>query len=49
MHIFTTTKQSWVKSPENATVFEVFYDYEKIWSKENNVHRKYLLANIIDI
>tara|TARA_R110002167_G_scaffold353433_1_gene566729 strand:- start:423 stop:611 length:189 start_codon:yes stop_codon:yes gene_type:complete len=49
VHIFTTTKQPWVKSPENATVFEVFYDYVKTWSKENKAHRKHLLANILDI
>jgi hypothetical protein len=49
VHIFTTTKQSWITLPKNAAVFEVFYDYEKTWSKENNNRRKYLLANVIKV
>jgi hypothetical protein len=49
VHIFTTTKQSWITLPKNAAVFEVFYDYEKTWSKENNNRRKHLLANVIEV
>ena len=48
VHIFTTNKQPWVKIPEHAPIFEEFYDYEKIWTKENNDLRKSMLAKVVE-
>lgn len=43
VHIFAASKQSWVSLPENAKVYEVFYEFEKIWSVKDNQHRLRLL------
>ena len=34
VHIFTSTKQDWVKLPEDARVFAEFYDVREVWSAE---------------
>ncbi|MBV1911555.1 MAG: GFA family protein [Kangiellaceae bacterium] len=47
VHIYTSTKQPWVILPENAAVFEAFYNWDKIWSKKSNDHRKLLLAKAV--
>ena len=49
VHIFTETKQPWVVLPENDLAVDVFYDYEKVWSKKNFKRRKELLALVKDI
>ena len=43
VHIFTTTKQPWVRLPEDSHVVDIFYDYETTWSPENLNKRKVLL------
>lgn len=49
VHIFTTTKQPWFKISENTPVFDEFYDYEKMWTRENNDIRKSMLAKVVEI
>lgn len=49
VHIFTSTKQEWVNLPENAAVFEKFYEFEKMWTHENNEVRKAMLAKVVEI
>ena len=44
-HICTISKQPWVNLPPNVLVYEKFYDFEKVWTSENNEFRKSLLAN----
>lgn len=34
VHIFTSTKQNWVKLPEGALAFREFYDPASVWSDE---------------
>lgn len=38
-HIYTISKQLWVHLPPNALTYEKFYDFEKIWTRENNEFR----------
>jgi len=49
VHIFTETKQPWVVLPENDLAVDVFYDYEKVWSKKNFERREELLALVNEI
>lgn len=44
VHIFTATKQPWVILPADTLAVEEFYDYEKVWTVENQQLRKSLLA-----
>ena len=37
VHIFTSTKQSWVQLPGDAHVEEIFYDYQTTWTPGNLV------------
>jgi len=46
VHIYTESKQPWVNMAPGDLVFSTFYDYEKIWSAENNGIRKSLLESI---
>lgn len=39
-HIFTRTKVPWVRLPEGAPAFEIFYDLDKQWSPEGLARRK---------
>lgn len=39
VHIFTSTKQPWVRLPKNAKWVETFYDYDNTWSQENLIRR----------
>ena len=34
VHIFTSTKRQWVRLPEDARVFEEFYNPAEVWSDE---------------
>lgn len=43
VHIFTETKQPWVKLPADVLSVPVFYSYETTWSEENQLIRKNLL------
>lgn len=33
VHIFTSTKQPWVRIPEGVPVFQDFYDRSEVWSE----------------
>ena len=46
VHIFTTTKQPWVNLSQEKLVVDVFYDFNIVWSVENNKKRKALLAQL---
>jgi len=37
VHIYTSTKQSWVQLPDDAHVEDGFYDYKTTWTPENLV------------
>ena len=39
VHIFTSTKQPWVKLPKEARRVDIFYEYEKTWSQESLMRR----------
>lgn len=43
VHIFVASKQPWVTLEKKAKVYDIFYDYETIWTIENNQHRLTLL------
>ncbi|MGD9816447.1 MAG: GFA family protein [Hyphomonadaceae bacterium] len=40
VHIFTRSKVPWVRLPEGARAFEVFYDMAKEWPPEAQARRK---------
>ena len=44
VHIFTRSKVPWVRLPENAKVFEVYYDMKKEWPAESIARREALLG-----
>ena len=46
IHIFTESKQPWVNLPPDDLSVEVFYEYEDVWSIENQEIRKGLLAHL---
>jgi len=48
VHIYTASKQPWVNLSPNALVYEKFYDFEKVWTSENDEFRKSLLAKAYD-
>lgn len=35
VHIYTSTKQPWVRLPEGDKAVEEFYDYDETWSQES--------------
>lgn len=35
VHIFTRSKQPWVRLPDDVPAFEVFYDVPKLWPPES--------------
>lgn len=43
IHIFTATKQPWVTLPEDALVFEEYYDRNVCWPEESLARRRVLL------
>lgn len=48
IHIFTESKQPWINlSPDDLAVKE-FYDYKKVWTRENQEIRESLLAKAHD-
>ncbi|WP_342359875.1 GFA family protein [Terrarubrum flagellatum] len=44
VHIFTRSKQPWVRLPEGAPAFEVYYESEKLWPPESLVRRRAALG-----
>lgn len=46
VHIFTSTKQSWVGLPPDALVFEEYYVTEKVWSPDSLDRRAALMAAV---
>ena len=43
VHIFTRSKQPWVRLPEGARAFEVFYELEQEWPAESLARRRAVL------
>jgi hypothetical protein len=43
-HIFTRTKLSWVRLPDDARVFEVYYDMKTEWPAESLARREAILG-----
>jgi hypothetical protein len=44
VHIFTRSKQPWVRLPEGARAFEVFYELEQEWPAESLARRRAALG-----
>ncbi len=44
VHIYTESKQPWINLSPDIPAVEQFYDYEKVWTRENQEIRKSLLA-----
>jgi hypothetical protein len=44
VHIFTASKQPWVKLPDNAPAFAAYYKSAELWPKESLERRAALLA-----
>lgn len=44
VHIYTVSKQPWVNLSNESSVYETFYKFEDVWSAEDNVTLKQLLA-----
>jgi hypothetical protein len=44
VHIFTRSKVPWVRIPEGARAFEVYYDMKKEWPAESLARREALLG-----
>ncbi|MCW8832532.1 MAG: GFA family protein [Colwellia sp.] len=45
VHIYTESKQPWVKLATDDAIFTKFYEFEKTWTAENENRRKSLLAS----
>ena len=43
-HIFVRSKVPWVRLPDDAPQFEIFYELEKQWSAESLARRKAILG-----
>jgi hypothetical protein len=43
-HIFTRSKVPWVRLPDDAPQFEIFYELDKQWSAESLARRKAILG-----
>jgi hypothetical protein len=44
VHIFTRSKQPWVRLPDGARAFEVFYELEREWPAESLARRRAALG-----
>ena len=40
VHIYTESKQPWINLPPDDLAVKEFYDYEKVWTRENQEIRK---------
>ena len=48
IHIYTESKQPWITLSPDVLAVEIFYDYEKVWTRENQEIRKSLMTKIRD-
>ena len=48
VHIYTESKQPWVNLAPDVLAVEKFYDYEKVWTSENQGKRKSLLTKALN-
>jgi len=48
VHIYTESKQPWVKLSADTLAVKKFYEFEKVWTVENEKRRKVLLAEVKD-
>jgi hypothetical protein len=44
VHIYTRSKQPWVRLPEGALAFEAYYDSRQVWPAESLARRKAALG-----
>jgi hypothetical protein len=44
VHIFTRSKVAWLRLPEGALAFDVYYDMDKVWRPESLARRKAAVA-----
>jgi hypothetical protein len=44
VHIYTRSKLPWVRLPEGAPAFEVYYDSKALWPAESLARRKALFG-----
>lgn len=45
VHIFTRSKLPWVRLPQDARVFEVYYDMQREWPPESLARRRAILGD----
>ena len=45
VHIYVRSKVPWVRLPEDARAFEVYYDMQKEWPAESLARRRAILGN----
>lgn len=45
VHIFTRSKLPWVRLPDDAAVFEVYYDMARQWPAESLARRRAILGD----
>ena len=43
-HIFVRSKVPWVRIPDGAAAFDVFYELDKQWPADSNARRKAILS-----
>ena len=46
MHIFTRSKLPWVRLPEGAQAFEIYYDMLALWPPESLERRRRILGDV---
>lgn len=46
VHIFTRSKLPWVRLPQGARAFEIYYDMAKEWPAESLARRRALLGDV---
>ena len=46
VHIFTCTKLPWVRLPDDARAFEIYYDMQKEWPPESLTRRRAILGDV---
>lgn len=46
VHIYTSTKVSWVRIPEGVEVFEEFYDVARVWGRDVDERRWGVLQRV---
>jgi hypothetical protein len=46
VHVYVSSKQPWVRIPEDALQFPEFYQVEEVWSAESLERRRSILPQI---